>query len=158
LQAFNQHVIESLPSGLVTTDRSQRVVTFNHAAEAITGLAAAAAAGRPVADVLQLPSGVMESLEADPAPAARRFEFRDRTPDRRSEIEIGLSATHLETPSGRAGFLFTFQDVTTIKKLEREVRLQQRLAAVGEMAAGIAHEIRNPLASMSGSIQILRHE
>src|SRR4029077_4459372 len=56
------------------------------------------------------------------------------------------------------GYLFSFQDVTDFKKLERDARLQQRLAAVGEMAAGIAHEIRNPLASMSGSIQILRQE
>jgi two-component system sensor histidine kinase PilS (NtrC family) len=62
------------------------------------------------------------------------------------------------TPGGSAGFLVTFQDLTDIKKLERDARLQQRLAAVGEMAAGIAHEIRNPLASMSGSIQILRDE
>jgi two-component system sensor histidine kinase PilS (NtrC family) len=54
--------------------------------------------------------------------------------------------------------LFTFQDVTAIKKLERDAAIQQRLAAVGEMAAGIAHEIRNPLASMSGSIQILRQD
>src|SRR4029453_7824013 len=52
----------------------------------------------------------------------------------------------------------TFQDVTDMRRLERNARLQQRLAAVGEMAAGIAHEIRNPLASMSGSIQILRQE
>ena len=52
----------------------------------------------------------------------------------------------------------TFQDLTHIKKLERDALMQQRLAAVGEMAAGIAHEIRNPLASMSGSIQILRQE
>ena len=73
-------------------------------------------------------------------------------------VEIGLSIAYLETPGGRAGYLVTFQDVTDIKKLERDARLQQRLAAVGEMAAGIAHEIRNPLASMSGSIQILRHE
>jgi two-component system sensor histidine kinase PilS (NtrC family) len=58
----------------------------------------------------------------------------------------------------RAGFLFTFQDVTDVRRLERNARLQQRLAAVGEMAAGIAHEIRNPLASMSGSIQVLRQE
>ncbi|MSO55722.1 MAG: hypothetical protein EXQ55_02190 [Acidobacteria bacterium] len=54
--------------------------------------------------------------------------------------------------------LFAFQDVTDTRRLEREARLRQRLAAVGEMAAGIAHEIRNPLASMSGSIQILRQE
>ncbi len=88
----------------------------------------------------------------------RRHEFRYRTEDGRGDIEIGLTATHLETPVGRAGFLFTFQDVTSIKKLERDHAIQQRLAAVGEMAAGIAHEIRNPLASMSGSIQILRQE
>src|SRR5205823_7333413 len=88
----------------------------------------------------------------------RRREIRYRPSDGRPEIEIGLSASHLETPGGRAGYLFSFQDVTGIKKLERDAAIQQRLAAVGEMAAGIAHEIRNPLASMSGSIQILRQE
>src|SRR5213075_1298389 len=62
------------------------------------------------------------------------------------------------TPRGESGFLFTFQDVTELKRQDREARVQQRLAAVGEMAAGIAHEIRNPLASMEGSIQILRDE
>jgi two-component system sensor histidine kinase PilS (NtrC family) len=64
----------------------------------------------------------------------------------------------LTLPDGRIGYLFTFQDVTDMKRLERTARLQQRLAAAGEMAAGIAHEIRNPLASMSGSIQVLRQE
>jgi two-component system sensor histidine kinase PilS (NtrC family) len=64
----------------------------------------------------------------------------------------------LMTPSGEGGFVFTFQDVTEARRHEREARIQQRLAAVGEMAAGIAHEIRNPLASMSGSLQILRQE
>src|SRR5207247_3396148 len=92
------------------------------------------------------------------ATGGRRHEFRDGARDGRHEIEIGLTATHLETPRGRAGFLFTFQDVTIIKKFERDAAIQQRLAAIGEMAAGIAHEIRNPLASMSGSIQILRQE
>ena len=87
-----------------------------------------------------------------------RIEVRYRPSDGRGDLEIGLSATHLETPGGRAGLLFTFQDVTNIKKLQRDAAIQQRLAAVGEMAAGIAHEIRNPLASMSGSMQILRHE
>ena len=62
------------------------------------------------------------------------------------------------TPRGEVGFVFTFQDVTEARRQEREARMQQRLAAVGEMAAGIAHEIRNPLASMSGSLQILRQE
>jgi len=158
LQALNEHVINSLPSGLATTDTSQRILTFNHAAQTITGLAFGAAFGRPIADVLQLPPQLLDTLETDAnGVAARRVEFRYRTADGR-DIEIGLSATHLETPGGRVGLVFTFQDVTSIKKLERDVRIQQRLAAVGEMAAGIAHEIRNPLASMSGSIQILRQE
>jgi two-component system sensor histidine kinase PilS (NtrC family) len=101
----------------------------------------------------------MSSIQSDlRSKGARRHEFRYRPSDGRGELEIGLTATHLETPRGRAGLLFTFQDVTAIKKLERDAAIQQRLAAVGEMAAGIAHEIRNPLASMSGSIQILRQE
>ena len=158
LQALNQHVIDSLPSGLATADPALRILTFNRGAEAITGIAFEAAVGRQLDEVLQLPAPVMESIQSDlRVKRARRHEFRYRTGDGR-ELEVGLTATHLETPRGRVGLLFTFQDVTSIKKLERDSQMQQRLAAVGEMAAGIAHEIRNPLASMSGSIQILRHE
>jgi len=159
LQALNQHVIDSLPSGLATTDRSQRILTFNRGAEAITGVPFRVAVGRPIVEVLQLPPAVMSTIQNDlSVKGARRHEYKYRPSDGRGDLEIGLTATHLETPGGRAGLLFTFQDVTAIKKLERDVAIQQRLAAVGEMAAGIAHEIRNPLASMSGSIQILRQE
>jgi len=159
LQALNQHVIDSLPSGLATTDMAQRILTFNHAAESITGLSSQSAVGRPLAEILQLPAQFVVDVERGwNGAGVRRLEWWYSTADGRGEIEVGLSATHLETPGGRAGFLVTFQDVTDIKKLERDARIQQRLAAVGEMAAGIAHEIRNPLASMSGSIQILRQE
>jgi two-component system, NtrC family, sensor histidine kinase PilS len=160
LQALNQHVIDSLPSGLATTDRQQRILTFNRGAEHITGLSFASVVGHPVSEVLQLPKFLTNSLAYGQVPAApgRRFEFRFRRGDERGEIDLGLGVAHLQTPGGRAGYLVTFQDVTDIKKLERDARMQQRLAAVGEMAAGIAHEIRNPLASMSGSIQILRQE
>ena len=159
LQALNQHVIDSLPSGLVTTDTNRRILTFNHAAEAITGKSFRSVAGRPLAEALQFPPALAQSLEDGLARVgARRVEYRYQTSDGRGDLELGASMTHLETPGGRAGFLVTFQDVTDIKRLEREVAMQQRLAAVGEMAAGIAHEIRNPLASMSGSIQILRQE
>lgn len=158
LQALNQNVIDSLPSGLTTTDASRRVITFNHAAEKICGLAAGGAVGRPVTEVLQLPPEVTDAFDRGLSRgAARRAEIRYRRADGR-EIDLGLSATYVDNPGGTTGFLITFQDLTDIKKLERDARLQQRLAAVGEMAAGIAHEIRNPLASMSGSIQILRDE
>jgi two-component system sensor histidine kinase PilS (NtrC family) len=159
LQALNQHVIDSLPSGLVTTGPRQRVLTFNRAAELITGVPSSSALGQPIGDVLQLPAAVLRLLDDDLGESGpHRHEFLHRTADGRGEISLGLSTTHLVTPGGRAGFLFSFQDVTKIKKLERDAALQQRLAAVGEMAAGMAHEIRNPLASMSGSIQILRQE
>jgi two-component system, NtrC family, sensor histidine kinase PilS len=159
LQALNQYVIDSLPSGLVTTDPAQRILTFNRGAETITGLSSRSAVGRPIEAVLQLPPAVTQSIQGDMGvKVARRHEYRYRRADGRADLEIGLTATHLETPGGRAGLLFIFQDVTAIKKLEHDVAIQQRLAAVGEMAAGIAHEIRNPLASMSGSIQILRQE
>jgi two-component system sensor histidine kinase PilS (NtrC family) len=158
LQAFNQHVIDSLPSGLLTTDPTQRVITFNHAAETICGVTFQAVMGRQVSDVMQLPPHLVGALNDGLVNGdVRRVEFRYRRPDG-YEIDLGISATHLETPGGRLGYLITFQDLTVIKRLERDARMQQRLAAVGEMAAGIAHEIRNPLASMSGSIQILRSE
>jgi len=158
LQAFNEHIIDSLTSGLLTTDQEGCVVSFNRAAEAITGIPMKEAIGQAVGVVLQLPAGHEPGPGAVPNPRrGRRIEYPYSCPDGR-RIEIGFSSAPLMTPSGQAGFLYTFQDVTEIKRLEREMRTQQRLAAVGEMAAGIAHEIRNPLASMSGSIQILRQE
>ncbi len=158
LQALNQHIIDSLTMGIVTTDLEGRVVTFNRSAEALTGLPGDEVAGRPVSDVLQLPEDFSAGLVITAnAPLNRRAEYLFKTPKGRT-IDIGMSATHLVTSQGTSGFLFTFQDVTAPKKLERDARIQQRLAAVGEMAAGIAHEIRNPLASMAGSIQVLRQE
>ncbi len=158
LQAYSEHIINSLTMGLVTTDLEGRILTFNRAAETITGHARSDAAGRPASDVLGLPDEFAASLDAVMPPSgSRRADYRYRRPDG-SEIDLGLSATTLETSAGTSGFLFTFQDVTTIRRLERDARMQQRLAAVGEMAAGIAHEIRNPLGSISGSMQILRKE
>ena len=158
LQAFNQNVIDSLSSGLATTDRQGRILTFNRAAEAITGQKAVSVVGRRLEEVLDLPASVVSDLWSLSEPSlGRRLETSHRTADGR-RLDIGFTATALHTPGGNAGLLFVFQDVTDIKKLERDARLRQRLAAVGEMAAGIAHEIRNPLASMSGSIQILRQE
>jgi two-component system, NtrC family, sensor histidine kinase PilS len=158
LQAFNQHVIDSLTSGLATCDMEGRLLTFNRAAEAITSLAASDVVGRLAADILQLPESFLKLFAPGAVPSGtQRHEFGYRRWDGR-QIEIGMTSAPLMTPRGEIGFLFTFQDVTEMMKRDREARVQHRLAAVGEMAAGIAHEIRNPLASMAGSIQILRDE
>ena len=158
VQAFSRHVVDSLTSGLATTDMLGRVATYNRAAEAITGMTTGQAIGQPAAGVLQLPPSLHALFGPPPGrPKQTRVEYGFTRHDGR-QIEMGLSAAPLMTPRGETGFILTFQDVTESRKLEREARVQQRLAAVGEMAAGIAHEIRNPLASMSGSIQILRSE
>ena len=158
LQAFSQHVIDSLASGLATTDVDGTIVTFNRAAETITGVEVARAIGRPIADVLQWPAALREQFASECGRRTLpRAELELTMADGR-RIDVGLSAVILQTPRGETGFVFTFRDVTEVRRNEREALTQQRLAAVGEMAAGIAHEIRNPLASMSGSIQILRQE
>ena len=157
LRAFNEYVIESLLSGLVSADADCRIRTFNRAASAITGIPVADAAGVDAAALLQVPGHLRPSLEGLTESQSLRVDLIYKTGDGRT-IDLGLTVTTIAFPDGRPGYLFVFQDVTTMKRLEREARLRQRLAAVGEMAAGIAHEIRNPLASMSGSIQLLREE
>jgi two-component system, NtrC family, sensor histidine kinase PilS len=158
LQAFSEYALNSLASGLTTTDPDGRMLGLNKAGEAILGTSAEAAIGRSATKVLQLPpevAGMFEVRQGRPPLPRLEYVFTHR--DGR-QIELGISTAVLMTPRGESGFVITFQDVTEARRLEREARVQQRLAAVGEMAAGIAHEIRNPLASMSGSIQILRQE
>lgn len=157
LEAFNRNVIDHLASGLTTMDAAGRVMTYNRAAAAITGWTGDVT-GQPATTALQLPEAFATALASDRETGrARRVDYTYRRADGRP-IELGVSAAPLPLGSGERGFIFTFQDVTDIKGLERTAQLRQRLAAVGEMAAGIAHEIRNPLASMSGAMQVLRGE
>lgn len=158
LQAFNQYLLDNLMSGLATADAQNRIVTFNRSAMIITGRSGALPLGEPAVEVLQLPPAMVTFLaDASPRTRGQRFDLHYRRPDGRV-IDVGFSAAPLPLPDGTLGHLYTFQDVTEIKRSEQQARLQQRLAAVGEMAAGIAHEIRNPLASMSGSMQMLKQE
>jgi two-component system sensor histidine kinase PilS (NtrC family) len=133
-----------------------KFMTGYQAAGQITGYAVADVFGRPIFDLLHLPLK-FEKLLAAAVTGSHRLDLPFDRPDGR-KIDLGLNAAPLNTPGGQAGFLIVFQDVTETKRLQRKSAVQKRLAAVGEMAAGIAHEVRNPLASMSGSIQILRQE
>jgi len=158
LQAFNQYVLDNLLSGLATADAENRLMTFNRSAMLITAVEGALPIGQHAADVLQLPPAFAANLAQDLARVrSKRTDYVYRQGQGKT-IEIGLSVAALPLPDGSRGFLYTFQDVTDIKRYEQNARMQQRLAAVGEMAAGIAHEIRNPLASMSGSMQMLKQE
>lgn len=155
LTSLSQRVIDSMAGGVVAADATGRVVLFNRTAAAITGLAAEMVLGRRLVDVLQLPAGWQVGLSQG---LPSRFEFRfDR--GQQQALDLGATVAPLVNDAGEvAGELVTFQDLTLIKQREREQQRQARLAAVGEMAAGIAHEIRNPLASMTGSIQLLQRE
>ena len=74
------------------------------------------------------------------------------------EKKFGINVTALTVPEqGTLGYVYTFDDRTELRRLESEIRMRERLAAVGRLAAGIAHEIRNPLASIAGSIDMLAH-
>ena len=158
LQAFNQYVLDNLVSGLATADADNRIVTFNRSAMLITGRSGALPIGELARDVLQLPAAFAANIAQDLARVrSMRSDFVYRRADGPT-IDVGLSVAGLPLPDGSRGYIYTFQDVTDVKRFEQAARVQQRLAAVGEMAAGIAHEIRNPLASMSGSMQMLKQE
>jgi two-component system, NtrC family, sensor histidine kinase PilS len=157
---FNDRIIESMRSGLVTTDLGRHIVTFNRAAEEITGYKASEVRGKNVFTIFgdiekQIEVG-LESIRT--RTRLPRFDLGCRTADGR-EIHLGFSVAPLvDEADNSRGYVLTFQDLTEVMGLEREVRRQERLAALGKMAAGLAHEIRNPLASMRGSVQVLDSE
>lgn len=157
LQALNENIIESINSGLLTTDQTGRVNFINRGGTEIIGLDQAAVEGRAVGDVLQLGGDFMLDCRRKLA-TFRRFRF-ERWFSRGDALRlfIGIAVSDLYDKTGRPlGHIFIFQDLTEIHALEQEVRLNERMAALGEMAAGMAHELRNPLAAISGSVQYLK--
>ncbi|MFQ5669622.1 MAG: nitrogen regulation protein NR(II) [Acidobacteriota bacterium] len=156
LQVFNALIIDSVNSGLITADPAGRITFLNRAAREITGLMESFARERSIQDLFDLPDDFIERLNRCLARARRfRFEVRYQVAAGVNRI-LGFTAGLLRDKERMPlGYIFTFQDLTEIKALEKEVLVRERMAAVGEMAAGMAHELRNPLASMSGSVQVL---
>jgi len=144
----------------VTVDLAGRITYCNRAAERIAQVRAEAVVGRAFTDVFRLPEGAdpwraPATLEA----AALRVEGRIAGREGEEDLLLGMTFSPLRDEGANVtGVICAFQDLTRIRRMEEQIRRSDRLAAVGELAAGMAHEIRNPLASLSGSIKILSEE
>ncbi len=157
LQRINEHIVSSIRSGLITTDLRGRIAVFNNAAGELTGRETSAMIGKSV-QILVGEAFWTRILDAD--------LFRNAKPLRCEQWiaipggtrrYLGFSVSPLLDENQQLlGYILSFQDLTEIKRLEEEVQLKDRMAVIGRMAAGIAHEIRNPLTAMQGSVEILR--
>lgn len=157
LRALHERIIESIRSGLITTDLDGTIYTFNGAAAEITGIQAEAAEGENIRLFLgNIDLEIEQSVEAAAAgEQPPRFEADLATPEGFA-VRIGYSITQLLSEEHVAtGLIITFQDLTEVRSMEESVRRKERLAAVGRVGAGLAHEIRNPLGAMRGAIQVL---
>ena len=150
LRALNENIVRSLNSGLLTTDANHQVLYFNPAAAQILGLDERSL-GTPVGQVMPGVEPLLADVNLDPG---SRHDLELHQDD--GTVHLGLSIVPLlDDQARRIGSVLNFQDVTKLHELAREVRRNERLAAIGSLAASVAHEIRNPLAAISGCADLL---
>jgi two-component system sensor histidine kinase PilS (NtrC family) len=154
LQAINENIIQSMRDGLITTDLEGNIRDLNPAGASILGRRPGELMDRAITEVFPdfPPSEAAPSGASDPN---LRKEIVYTHP--RGELRtLAVASSPLVLPdAGPHGHVYSFQDLTEEKKLEAEYRAKDRMASLGRLAAGIAHEIRNPLASIAGSVQLL---
>jgi len=156
-----QGILDNMSSGVLTLDADGRVLRMNPAAGLILGVDESSIRGRPIAEALGtiMPSFVsylMESLRE--GRVVQRVELNILRQDT-TVVPIGVSISQqLDEEGGNNGIIAVFQDLTEVLRMRERMRASDRLAAVGELSAGIAHEIRNPLASIRGSVEMLASE
>jgi len=169
-QRLKELILESVPSGLITVDLSGCITTFNRAAQAILGYHPYEVLGQPLQKILNLsmPAGRVSSEEGQVAPLTSYSQMNVVddisivsetlvTLDRHAQevvLDVHLVPLYNDQRE-QIGWLATFADVTSMHRLEEEKRRLDRLASLGEMAASVAHEVRNPLASIKTSMQML---
>src|ERR1019366_1603949 len=153
LQAFNEDIIHSMRGGLLTTDIEGRILLLNRTGEEITGSQFRLVKGALLQEVW--PSFWLPGDRTEDGKLPQRREVDFMTPDGEQRF-IGISVSSLRTGERRTtGYVFNFQDLTDLKRLEREIATKERMAALGRLSAAIAHEIRQPLTAMAGAVKEL---
>ncbi|MZL63795.1 two-component system sensor histidine kinase AtoS [Citrobacter amalonaticus] len=157
-KTLNDLIIENAADGVIAIDRQGDVTTMNPAAEMITGYTLNELVGRPYATLFSDPhfaSPVLDTLAHGTEHLAQEVSFpaRDRT------IELSVTTSRIHNPNGELiGALVIFSDLTARKETQRRLAQTERLATLGELMAGVAHEVRNPLTAIRGYVQIIRQQ
>jgi len=161
LEAFNRNIIQSLDSGLLTVDLRGKIRFLNRTGEKIMNRTEDNLKDTSIYNLFpNIHSMIEEAKEKTSMPSTdyQRYETLLSNPEG-AKIYLGFSISPLTDPQGSLiGHTLIFQDITKFKEMEEEMKRVDKMAAVGVLAAGMAHEIRNPLASLSGSIQMLKSE
>ena len=153
-QRFKELILESIPSGLITINLQGHITTFNRAAESVLGYHPREVMGQPVRKVLDL-----RSLERGLQTGQPQHETLLTSGRQGQEVALEVTLVPLrDERGGQMGVLATFADITSVYHLEEETRRLDRLATLGEMSANVAHEVRNPLAAIKTSMQMLRDD
>jgi two-component system sensor histidine kinase PilS (NtrC family) len=161
LEAFNQNIIQSLDSGLLTIDLSGNINFLNRTAEKILGRDGESLKDTSIYDLFPKINEVVEQVKMKVPESSSDYQRYETllTNHEGGKLYLGFSFSPLTDPEGSLiGHTLIFQDITKFKEMEEQMKRVDKMAAVGALAAGMAHEIRNPLASLSGSIQMLKTE
>ncbi len=153
LDMLHRSIVKSVSLGILTINQAGRIKSFNPAAEAITGYRFPEVEDKQLTEIL--PISIYLLGKGENLPVENRFEMAFQTRENRQVI-LGCSISSLkDSKSEKIGDVIIFQDLTSIKNMEENYEKGRRMALIGEMAARLAHEIRNPLATISGSLQVL---
>ena len=161
LETFNRNIIQSLDAGLLTIDLYGKINFLNRTAEKMLNRSGEELKNISIYNVFPEIKELKDEVKmepSDPLSDYQRYEMVFSNHDGR-RIYFGFSISPLTDPDGSLiGHTLIFQDITKFKEMEEQIKRSDKMAAIGLLAAGIAHEIRNPLASLSGSIQLLYSE
>lgn len=157
LQAFHENIVHSISSGVFTTDEEGQITSFNPAAQEATGYSFGQVQGCPWQEVFNWHPSHHDDDRIQDVSANMRFEVECKRSDG-NRLILGMTLAPLHERGEKKGLVGVFKDLTQIRDLEEEMRRKEWLASLGEMSAGMAHEIRNPLGALAGAMQMLRKD